>query len=318
MQCLAWRTLDRYRAALSHFCEFCEEAKVPKIDAVTVATVEDFVRFLRGQTRTRNGHQNGKRRQYKLTGIKFILGACKTAFNWAYQRRMLPPYASNPFSDFKCSALRDSETVDKEVRIFTAQQEQDFFAACSEWQRGLFLPLAQLGVRAGELTHLLISDVDLDSRVIHIRSKPEMLWRVKTRRRRVLPLVDTLRVLFEKLIAGRKVGFVIQNRAFAAGTQQPARQFKSDREFRQHLARLLDAQHESNPLAQERDLRKAAMKYCRTIGQVPIARLRLEFCDLTKAIGCPEFTRVHDLRHLFTSRAIPAPLPAGSQGWRYD
>ncbi len=25
--------------------------------------------------------------------------------------------------------------------------------------------------------------------------------------------------------------------------------------------------------------------------------------DLTNRIGCPEFTRVHDLRHLFSSRA---------------
>lgn len=88
VQCLAWRILDRYRAALSHLSDFCNEAGLTKIDAVSVATVEDFVRWLRGQTRTRNGHRNGKRRQYKLTGMKFILGTCKTAFNWAYRRRI--------------------------------------------------------------------------------------------------------------------------------------------------------------------------------------------------------------------------------------
>lgn len=306
VQCLAWRTLDRYRAALSHLSDFCNEAGLTKIDAVSVATVEDFVRWLRGQTRTRNGHRNGKRRQYKLTGIKFILGTCKTAFNWAYRRRMLPPYASNPFSDFKSNGLKDSEAGDEVERIFTPRQQQDFFTACTEWQRGLFLPLALLGMRAGELTHLLISDVDLDFGIIHIRSKPEMLWRVKTRRRRDLPLVGELRDLFEKLIGGRKSGFVLLNQEFATGERRPARRFNSDSELRQHLAKLLDKYRDEHPSAPERELRKQAVKFCRTIGQVPVKRLRMEFCDLTAAIGCPEFTRVHDLRHLFTSRAQEA------------
>ncbi len=306
VQCLAWRTLDRYRAALSHLRDFWHELGLTKIDAVSVATVEDFVRWLRGQTRTRNGHRNGKRRQYKLAGIKFILSTCKTAFNWGYRRRMLPPYASNPFSEFRASALKDNEANDEIERIFTPQQEQDFFAACSEWQRGLFLPLALLGMRAGELTHLLISDVDLDLGIIHIRSKPEMLWRVKTRRRRDLPLVGELRDLFVKLIADRKSGFVLLNQEFATGERKPARRFNSDSELRQYLIKMLDKYRDEHPSAQERELRRQAVKFCRSIGQIPVKRLRMEFCGLTAAIGCPEFSRVHDLRHLFTSRAQEA------------
>ena len=306
VQCLAWRTLDRYRAALSRFREFCDEMGLVKIDAVTVATVEDLVRWLRGQTRTRNGHRNGSRRRYKLAGIKFILSTCKTAFNWAYRRRMLPPYATNPFSDFKCSTLRDNEAVAEDERVFTNKQQRDFFAACSDWQRGLFLPLALLGMRAGELTHMLISDVDLEAGIIHIRSKPEMLWRVKTRRRRDLLLVGELRDLFAKLIAGRKFGFVFLNKDFAIGRRRESRHFKSDNELRQYVAKLLDNDRQSRPLTQDRELRKLAVKFCRTIGQIPVKRLRMEFCDLTAAIGCPEFTRAHDLRHLFTTRAQEA------------
>jgi integrase len=44
------------------------------------------------------------------------------------------------------------------------------------------------------------------------------------------------------------------------------------------------------------------------MGQIPEKRVRCEFMGLTEKIGCPEFTRVHDLRHLFTSRAQAAGI----------
>lgn len=42
---------------------------------------EDFVRWLRSQTRTRNGATKGKRAVYAVGGVKFILSTCRTAFN---------------------------------------------------------------------------------------------------------------------------------------------------------------------------------------------------------------------------------------------
>lgn len=35
----------------------------------------------------------------------------------------------------------------------------------------------------------------------------------------------------------------------------------------------------------------------------PGKRIQAEFCKLTEQIGCPAFTRTHDLRHLFATRA---------------
>ena len=55
VQKLALRTQDRYRAALDRFLDFCSDGGIAAVDAVSEATVEDFVRWLRGQTRTRNG-----------------------------------------------------------------------------------------------------------------------------------------------------------------------------------------------------------------------------------------------------------------------
>ena len=52
-----------------------------------------------------------------------------------------------------------------------------------------------------------------------------------------------------------------------------------------------------------RQRRKAVVAFCRSVGQIPEKRLRTEFIKLAKAIGRADLTRVHDLWHLFASRA---------------
>ena len=55
VQKLALSTHDRYRAALDRFLVFCKDGGIAVVDTVDETTVENFVRWLRGQTRTRNG-----------------------------------------------------------------------------------------------------------------------------------------------------------------------------------------------------------------------------------------------------------------------
>src|SRR5262249_45125987 len=139
---LALRTQDRYRAALDRFLDFCRDAPIGTIDTVQEATVEEFVKWLRGQKRTRNGASQGKRDVYQVGGVKFILSTCRTAFNWAARRRMMPPFAANPFTLFPVDKLKDPRaSSDAEAQIFTAEQEKAFFAACNSWQRAIFATL---------------------------------------------------------------------------------------------------------------------------------------------------------------------------------
>jgi integrase len=300
VQKLAWRTLDRYRAALDRFLDFCTVAEIVAIDE---PTLEDFVRWLRGQKRTRNGAKTGTRAAYKIGGVKFILSTCRTAFNWAARRRMLPPYAVNAFSRFPIDQLRDTTSEDEGQRVLTLEQESSFFAACSEWQRGIFFTLATYGVRVGELTHLLIENVDMNAGTIEIRSKPELLWRVKTARRRHLPLTAEMKSLFERLIGDRKAGFVFLNEQFFTGKIKVAANVETAKAFRSLVERIGVEYVESHPDTTERDTRRAVVQFCRTLGQIPVKRIQSEFCKLTERIGSPEFTRAHDLRHQFSSRA---------------
>lgn len=138
-----------------------------------------------------------------MGGVKFILSTCRTAFNWAARRRMLPPIAENAFSRFPIDNLRDMDTPDEGLPNFTAEQQKAFFAACNDWQRGIVQALVSYGMRVGELTNLLIENVDLVAGTIQICSKPELHWRVKTARRRQLPLTRDMKTVFEQRIRDR-------------------------------------------------------------------------------------------------------------------
>jgi integrase len=166
--------------------------------------------------------------------------------------------------------------------------------------------LASFGLRVGELTHLLVEVVDFVAGAIEIRSKPELFWAVKTGRRRQLPMTPRIRQLLEALIAGRKAGFVFLNRDHAESRAALTPSFASPAAFRAHLTRVAEGVRAEHPGATERELRRAVTACCRGIGQLPEKRVRDEFMRLTRAIGCPQFTRVHDLRHLFSSRAQEA------------
>lgn len=299
----AWRTQDRYRAALDRFRDFCADLGISAVDAVSESTVEDFVRWLRGQTRTRNGAKKGKREVYATGGVKFILSTCRTAFNWGARRRMLPPYADNPFSKFPIESLSDVDSAEDGTPIFTAEQQRTFFAACNDWQRGIFLALVTYGMRVGELTHLLIENVDLAAGSIQICSKPELNWRVKSKRPRQLPLTREMKTLFEGLIGDRKTGFVFLNEDFVSGRKKPIKEFSTDRSFRERMTKLVEELVVENSEATDKERRRVVTAFCRRMGQMPVKRVQLEFCKLTTEIGCPEFTRAHNLRHLFSSRA---------------
>ena len=305
---LALRTQDRYRAALDRFLGFCEDTGIVAVDAVDLGKVEDFVKWLRGQTRTWNGASKGRREVYQTGGIKFILSTCRTAMNWAGRRRMLPPFAENPFTAFPIDSLRDRDSKEGERIIFAPAQEAAFFAACSAWQYGIFATLATYGLRVGELTHLLIEDVDFAAGSFRIRSKPDLFWNVKTGRSRELPLIPKAREIFERSIGDRKAGFVFLREPNASGKVKLPQGYATPEALTSQLRKIAVATVAAKPGAGEREKRRDVMAFCRSLGQVPEKRVREEFMKLTNQIGCPQYTRAHDLRHLFSSRAQEAGM----------
>jgi integrase len=166
---------------------------------------------------------------------------------------------------------------------------------------------AATGLRVGELTHLLIEDVDLKQNIIHVRSKPVMFWHVKTSRERLLPAFPEIRPIFAQLIGERKAGFIFLNRDSVKGRSWPAAAFTTPRVMREHLAQVV-AKRRSEDGASEQDVRRAVTAFLRGLGQIPEKRIRQEFMKLTKKIGHPELTKAHSMRHLFATRAQEAGM----------
>src|SRR5262249_48483991 len=143
-----------------------------------------------------------------------------------------PPFAENPFLRFGIDKLTDPTEKVEKVRVFTPEQEAAFFAACDGWQKAVFSVLAGYGLRVGELTHLLVEDVDLANGSFVIRSNPWLHWTVKAGGERWLPLLPGTREVFEEAIGNRRSGFIFLVREFVAGRRQPAWTFASPAAFR--------------------------------------------------------------------------------------
>ena len=299
VQGLASRSQDRYRAALERFQDFTAEQEIQTVDSVTEATVEDFVRWLRQQKRSRNGHENATMQGYKIGGIKFILSTVRTAFNWGKKRRFFAPFAENPFSLFPIEKLKSPHEESSAGQILSPAEELKFFGACDPWQRRIFLTLVTYGMRVGELTHLLIEDVNLEAGTLHIRSKPHLFWRVKTGRERMLPVFEEMKPLLIEAIGARKAGFVFLNKGEGAG-KSTLKSILTPKAFQDHLKQVAAG---VGPEATEKQQRRSVVEFCRSVGQIPEKRIRDEFMKVTVKIGREDLTRAHDLRHLFSSRA---------------
>jgi len=128
-------------------------------------------------------------------------------------------------------------------------------------------------------------------------------WWVKTSRRRALPIFPEIEPILTAAIGDRRAGFVFVNRSFAEGKKETAIAFGRPEHLRAHARKIVADMRAVDPDADEKRLRRAISAFCRSMGQIPEKRVRQEFMKITKAIGRPDLTRPHDLRHLFASRA---------------
>ncbi|MHB1037114.1 MAG: tyrosine-type recombinase/integrase [Pirellulales bacterium] len=177
-------TVDRYRTATKRLEDFA--ATGGRSVFAHEVQPEQFLRYLRSLKVPANGHSSPVRRPLRDKGLRFILEACRSLYGFAAKQRHLPPYAENPFAGLGRALVRIENA--KPVFVFDETTELAFFRAVDNWSFPLHFMLAKTGMRPGELMHLLVEDVDLDAGWLHVRNKPELGWRSKTGRVRMIPL----------------------------------------------------------------------------------------------------------------------------------
>ena len=295
------QTINRYRTATKHLLDFVEKARVPRMTSHFRAPhAEEFVSYLRTIKVSPNGHANSEKRPLLDKGIKFILETCRAMLNFAMKRRHLSPYAENPFS------VIDLDRIPVEHRrpivVFSSDEERQFFQQCDDWQFPIFATLIMTGLRPGELCHLLLpNDVDLTHNLLRIQNKPKLGWQVKTRNERALPMIPLLSDLLQYVIGKRQEGPVFLRRHFVSGALPKLGAAGSTRLERELADRISRNEVELQRALSRQERMVLARHLWTDAGAVKPDRLRLEFMQITRAIGLTGQTAPKLFRHLFAT-----------------
>src|SRR5579864_6080524 len=203
-------TIQRYRAATQHLENFSTRDAKPLVAHIIQPSA--FATYLRAAEVAPNGHPNTARRRLRDKGVQFILETCRAMYSFAARRRHLPPYASNPFAVLPLERLKIEDS--KPIFVFDADIELAFFRAADSWAFPIHFTLAKTGLRVGELVHLLVEDVDMNTGWLHVRNKTALGWRIKTGGERRVPLLPEVVTVIRHVIDGRHCGPVFLRERF--------------------------------------------------------------------------------------------------------
>lgn len=182
--------------------------------------------------------------------------------------------------------------------VFDAATELAFFQAASAWAFPIHFTLAKTGLRVGELTHLLIEEVDFEGGWLHVRNKTELGWRVKTGNERVVPLLPEVVAVLKSMIGRRKCGPVFVREKLVG--RAPV--LVGDRRELAHVCeeRQQVARRDGQPLPRA-EAQKIANGVWWGAGMIKADVVRTSFVRVMKAIGRPEATCPKSWRHSFAT-----------------
>lgn len=285
-------TIRRYRAATQHLENFAHsQAKPPLAHDVRA---EAFTQYLRSLAVSPNGHPHTARRLLRDRGIQFILETCRALYSYAATRRYLPPYAGNPFAALPLDKLKIEDA--KPIFVFDAQTELAFLQAADAWAFAVHFVLAKTGVRVGELTHLLVEDVDLNSGWLHIRNKAALGWRIKTGSERAVPLLPEVVAVLRRVVGDRTAGPVFLRQRFRGGMLPP---LVGDRRELERIGAT--RQRAAGPLLSRTELLRIARTVWHDAGAVKTDAIRTGFVRIMRAMGHPQATCPKSWRHTFAT-----------------
>lgn len=285
-------TVRRYRAATRHLEEFaqgqCQSLLAHQLKA------DAFAAHLRGIEVAPNGHPHTAKRKLRDKGVQFVLETCRAMYTFAGKRQHLPPYATNPFAELPIDRLKIEDA--KPIFVFNPVTELAFFQAASPWALTIHFTLAKTGLRVGELTHLLIEEVDLDGGWLQVRNKPGLGWRVKTGHERSIPLLAEVVGVLRHVIGLRTAGPVFLRERYLSG-RTPV--IVGD------LVQLDAVCRGRQAAAGSKLSRPEAARIARTVwqdaGAVKADRVRTSFVQVMRAIGLHQATCPKSWRHTFAT-----------------
>lgn len=288
-------TIDRYRAATQHLENFAGRHAAGR--PAQEIEAEPFLRYLRTIRVAPNGHQNAARRPLRGKGIRFIVEATRSLYGFAAKKRHVPPYWDNPFAGFATRRMRIEDA--KPIHVFDEETELAFLRAASDWDFAVHFTLAKTGLRPGELSHLLLEDLDLDQGWIRVRNKPDLGWHIKTQSERQVPLNDAVVAVLRRAVGNRTAGPLFARVTFVH-PQLPTESRRSS--MARKIELMIAAQELDSGRALSRTERaRLARDVWRGVGAIKVDFVRTSFKRITGKIGLPEATCPKSWRHSFAT-----------------
>ncbi|MGZ0174322.1 MAG: tyrosine-type recombinase/integrase [Planctomycetales bacterium] len=287
-------TVRRYRAATQHLEDFCSQLSSAR--PAHEISADQFVRYVREVRVSPNGHPNSQRRHLRDKGVLFILETCRSMYGFAARRRHLPPYTENPFSGLALSRFRVENS--KPVPIFDSGIELEFLKSLDDWAFPIHFVLAKTGLRPGELTHLLIQDLDLDAGWLLVRNKTALGWRIKTGHERAVPLCDEAVGVLRRVVGPRRHGVVFMRLRFQDESPPLAGPLS---ELEVEAERRLSLMRKSEESASRADSAHVLRAVWRDAGLIRTDAIRKSFMRASRTIGRPDMTCPKSWRHTFAT-----------------
>lgn len=292
-------TLNRYRTATDHLLRYTEcNPSLQVVSNFNTSEAERFVRHLRGLLVAPNGHSNAAKRPLRDRGLQYVLGVCRSLFNFGQHRRLLPT-SENPFAMIEIDRIPVEDA--KPIVLLEPSQEVAFLRACDDYQFPIFLTLALTGLRSGELTHLLMDDVDLQNGWITVRNKPDLGWQIKTRSERRVPLPSPLVEVLPTMVGTRRDGLLFLRHQFRQSDVPPLAARGRDALASELLTRI-----EHRELSLGRRLTRSehadlAKRVWLDAGVLKNDKLRTHFMSVATAAGLHGLTAPKLFRHQFAT-----------------
>ena len=289
-------TIRRYRSATQHLENYFNECRPS--DLAHAIRTDHFVAWLRKQKVSPNGHPNTAKRVLRDKGLRFVLEVCRSVYIYAAQQRFLPPYFENPFSKLNLERMRIEDA--KPIFVFDAEDELRFFQKADDWTFPIHFILAKTGLRSGELIHLLIEDVDLENGWLHVRNKPELHWKIKTRRERSVPLIEEAVAVLRRVIGNRTAGPVFIRHQFNPLNSPLGNldQMALQEELRQRISHADSGSVLTLSQTMEEKLARAVW---REAGVIRSERVRTSLIRTAKSAGLKQSSCPKSWRHSFAT-----------------
>ena len=237
-------TAQDYQGRLVPLIEFAEQTAERQRWPLAVDIDRDFaVRFrttLFKRKVTRNGHQASRESLMSPGQVYNVLDCARSMFLWARRPdvNLLPSTFINPFAKEIVGEKATKDPLRPIPIPCTARAE--LVAGMDDWQ------LCQLGLslvlplRPEDFAGLLISEVDLENRLLKFGTRLEGRDFNKGRQSFVVPFPAELQPLLRRCIDGRIDGPVLRKRAIWDGRSRPKLAVSSAADVKSHFQRVLE------------------------------------------------------------------------------